>query len=65
MLGIPFPIDRFKVYGKDKPGILPLEYYIVNNEEDYMLEQLMQKYLSEDGKVWGYSKWFDTDGTYE
>ena len=38
MLGIPFPIDRFKVHRKEKPGILPLEYYIVNNEEDYMLD---------------------------
>ena len=56
MLGIPFPVDRFKVYGKDKPGILPLEYYIVNNEEDYMLEQLMEKYRGEDGRVWGFSK---------
>eukprot|EP00828_Plagiopyla_frontata_P009375 TRINITY_DN14825_c0_g1_i1.p1 TRINITY_DN14825_c0_g1~~TRINITY_DN14825_c0_g1_i1.p1 ORF type:complete len:369 (-),score=39.83 TRINITY_DN14825_c0_g1_i1:636-1742(-) len=65
MLGIPFPIDRFKVHRKDKPGILPLEYYIVNNEEDYMLNELLQKNRDKDGRAFGFSKWFDTDGTYD
>lgn len=49
----------------EKPtSFLPLEYYFV--EEDYTPEELLDKYRDEEtNKVYAYSKWFKTDGTFE
>ena len=57
MLGIAFPKNKINVEKKGK-GFLPLEYYIVDHDEDYQPSILMQKYRpkGKDAKVLGFSK---------
>ena len=40
---------------------LPLDYYYM---EDEQCDELMERYREQDGKCFGFSKWFDTSGNF-
>ena len=55
-LNIPIPKQDFQPFEK-REGFLPLEYYMIIDEEDEFPERLIDKYGNQ-----GFSKWFLNNG---
>ena len=49
-----------------KTGFLPLDYYLISEDDDIDYKNLINKFSdSTSGICWGVSKWFDVDGNFE
>lgn len=63
-LNLPFPKGFDEPYEK-REFFFPLEYYTIVDDDELNPELLIGKYSGEDGRTFGFSKWFENNGEFE
>lgn len=64
-LNLPFPKGFAEPFEK-REFFFPLEYYTIVDDEEIEPKELLEKFRDKDnGKVLGYSKWYENNGDFE